>query len=56
MVLVIKRNTPKGKLKAILKRSRPVKRKGFDARKHLGKMKVGADTLALQKQLRNEWA
>lgn len=56
MVVVIKKNTPKAKLKALLKKSRKTKGKGFDARKHLGKLKFGEDGLAVQKRLRDEWA
>lgn len=56
MVIVIKKNMPKSKVKALLKKSRQAKGKGFDARKHLGKLKLGVDTLALQKRLRDEWA
>ncbi|MBK6777103.1 MAG: hypothetical protein IPG74_15140 [Flavobacteriales bacterium] len=56
MVIVIKKNTSKKRVKALLKKARPAKRKGFDARKHLGKMKLDEDTLLIQKRLRDEWA
>jgi tagatose-1,6-bisphosphate aldolase len=56
MVTVIKKKTPKNRLKAAVKRARQVRPKGFDAAKHLGKWKLDEDSLATQKRLRDEWA
>lgn len=55
MVVIIKRNTPKAKLKAILKKAKPAKRKGLDARKYLGTLKLKADPVDIQRRLRDEW-
>lgn len=55
MVIVIKKKMSKSRLKDALKRARPVKRKGFDAQKHLGKWKLDQDALTTQRQLRDEW-
>jgi hypothetical protein len=56
MVTIIKKKTPKTRLRAAVKRSKPVPQEGFDARKHLGKWKLDEDSLATQKKLRDEWA
>jgi hypothetical protein len=55
MVTIIKKKTPKGRLRAAVKRAKPVTQKGFDARKHLGKWKLDEDALTTQKKLRDEW-
>lgn len=55
MVTIIKKNTPKARLRAAVKRAKPVPQKGFDARKHLGKWKLDEDALTTQKTLRDEW-
>jgi len=55
MVTIIKKKTPKGRLRAAVKRAKPVPQKGFDARKHLGKWKLDEDALTTQKRLRDEW-
>ena len=53
MVLVLKGNKDIKKLKEILA-DRQVK-KGFDAKKFCGILKVEEDALAIQKRLRDEW-
>jgi hypothetical protein len=55
MVTVIKKKTPKSRLRDAVKRAKPVKRKGFDATKHLGKWKLDKDALTTQRELRDEW-
>ena len=55
MVTIIKKKTPRGRLRAILKKAKRPKPKGFDAAKHLGKWKLDEDSLATQKRLRDEW-
>ena len=55
MVTVIKKRTPKRRLRDAVKRAKPVANAGFDARKHLGKWKLNEDALATQKRLRDEW-
>ena len=55
MVTVIKKRTPKGRLRAAVKKAGRVKSKGFDAQKHLGKWKLDEDALTTQKRLRDEW-
>jgi hypothetical protein len=55
MVTVIKKKTPKSRLRAAVKRAKPVLQKGFDTSKHLGKWKLDEDALTTQKKLRDEW-
>lgn len=55
MVVVIKKNTPRKRLKSLLRKAKPAKSKGFDARKHLGKLKLKEDPLVTQRRLRDEW-
>ncbi len=55
MVTVIKKKTPKRRLRDTVKRAKAVQQEGFDARKHLGKWKLDEDALTTQKRLRNEW-
>ncbi|HMN05075.1 MAG TPA: hypothetical protein PKD45_05050, partial [Flavobacteriales bacterium] len=55
MVTIIKKKTPKSRLRAAVKQARKVPQKGFDARKHLGKWKLDEDALETQKRLRDEW-
>ncbi|MCL4280860.1 MAG: hypothetical protein KJZ58_01230 [Flavobacteriales bacterium] len=55
MVTIIKKKTPKGRLRALVKRAKSVPQEGFDAKKHLGKWKLDEDALATQKRLRDEW-
>jgi hypothetical protein len=55
MVTIIKKKTPKSRLRAAMKRAKAVPQKGFDPRKHLGKWKLDEDALTMQKRLRDEW-
>lgn len=55
MVVIIKKSTSKKRLKALLKKAKPAKRKGLDAKKFSGKLKLKEDPLAVQKRLRAEW-
>ncbi len=55
MVTVIKKKTPRRRLRDAVKRAKPVTQTGFDARKHLGKWKLEEDALTTQKRLRDEW-
>lgn len=53
MVVVIKGSDSKKKIAEALKKLR--KRKGFNARKHCGVIKLKEDPLTIQKKLRDEW-
>ncbi|MEO8066472.1 MAG: hypothetical protein ABI599_02140 [Flavobacteriales bacterium] len=55
MVVVIKKNASKKRLKALLKKAKPAKRKGLDAKKFSGKLKMKEDPMVVQKRLRAEW-
>ena len=55
MVTIIRKKTPKNRLRAVVKRAKAVPKEGFDARKHVGKWKLDEDALATQKRLRDEW-
>jgi tripartite-type tricarboxylate transporter receptor subunit TctC len=57
MVVIVKRNTPRKQLKALLRKAKatPVKGKGLDARKHLGTVKLKQDPVTIQRRLRDEW-
>ena len=56
MVTIIKKSTPKSRLRAAVKKAKKIKPKGFDAKKHLGKWKLDEDALNTQQRLRDEWA
>jgi hypothetical protein len=55
MVVIIKKTTSLKRLKALLKKAKPARRKGLDARKFSGKLKLKEDPLVIQKRLRAEW-
>ncbi|HRN36313.1 MAG TPA: hypothetical protein PLV70_07180 [Flavobacteriales bacterium] len=55
MVTIIRKKTPKSRLRAAVRRAKAVPQKGFDAKKHLGKWKLDEDALATQQRLRDEW-
>jgi hypothetical protein len=55
MVTIIRKKTPKSRLRAAVKRAKAIPQQGFDALKHLGKWKLDEDALATQKRLRDEW-
>ncbi|MBY0476742.1 MAG: hypothetical protein K2Q24_03785 [Chitinophagaceae bacterium] len=56
MTLVIKKGASPKEIEAItLKLSKGKKKKGFNAYKHCGVIKLKTDALAIQKKLRNEW-
>jgi hypothetical protein len=55
MVTIIRKKMPQERLRAVVKRTKVVPQKGFDARKHLGKWKLEEDALTTQKRLRDEW-
>ncbi|MBS1936672.1 MAG: hypothetical protein JSS84_02520 [Bacteroidetes bacterium] len=54
MVTIIRKETPKCRLRAVVKRAKSAPQKGFDAKKHLGKWKLAEDALATQQRLRDE--
>jgi len=54
MVLILKNNKDIKKLKALLA-DRQTK-KGFDAKKFCGVLKVDEDPLVIQQRLRDEWS
>lgn len=55
MVTIIRKKTPKNRLRAVVKRAKAVPQEGFDTRKHVGKWKLDEDALVTQKRLRDEW-
>lgn len=55
MVVIVKRNTSHKELKVLLKRTRPKKVKGFDAKRFNGALKLKGDPLKVQRMLRDEW-
>lgn len=56
MTLVIKKGASPKEIEAItLKLSKGKKKKGFNAYKHCGVIKLKTDALAIQKKLRDEW-
>jgi hypothetical protein len=55
MVVIVKRNTPRKSLKALLRKARPKKAKGFDAKRFNGVLKLKGDPVKVQRALRDEW-
>lgn len=55
MVVVVKRNTSRKGLKALLKKVKPNKAKGFDAKRFNGALKLKGDPVKVQRTLRDEW-
>lgn len=53
MVVVIKKDSSKQEIKEALQKIQ--KRKGFDAKKYLGIIKLKEDPLTIQKKMRDEW-
>jgi len=56
MVVIVKRNTPLAKLKALLRKGKVSKTKGFDAKRFNGALPLKGDPIKVQRTLRNEWA
>lgn len=56
MVLVLKKGASKKEIEAVTEKLLKVRRrKGLDAYKHCGVIKLKTDALAIQKSLRDEW-
>jgi hypothetical protein len=56
MVFVLKKGASKKEIDAITEKLSKIRRKkGFDANKHCGVIKLKEDPLAIQKRLRDEW-
>lgn len=55
MVLIVKKNTSRAKLKALLKASKMRKTEGFDAKRFNGALPLKGDPLKTQRKLRDEW-
>ncbi|HYG15851.1 MAG TPA: hypothetical protein VEC12_08870 [Bacteroidia bacterium] len=53
MVIVINRNADKKAIEEALGKLQD--RKGFDAKKHCGVLKLEEDALEIQRRLRDEW-
>lgn len=53
MVTIIKKGTTKKNLTRLLQKIKS--KKGFDAYKFCGAIKLGKDPLVIQKEMRNEW-
>lgn len=56
MVVILKRNTSRAKLKALLQKGKVSKSKGFDALRFNGALPLKGDPLKVQRALRNEWS
>jgi len=56
MVVILKRNTSRAKLKALLRKGKVSKSKGFDAKRFNGALPLKGDPLKVQRALRNEWS
>lgn len=56
MVVIVKRNTTRQKLKGLLKRTRTKKTAGFDAKRFNGALPMKGDPVKQQRKLRDEWA
>ena len=54
MVTTIKKGTSKETIIKTVQNSD--KKKGFDAKKHQGSVKLNQSTIEIQKKLRNEWS
>lgn len=55
MVLVLKKGATKEEIAALEKKLGKKPRKGFNAHKFNGALKIKGDALNIQKQLRDEW-
>lgn len=55
MVTYVGKKTPKARLRTVVKKAKPKRQKGFDARNHLGQWQLDEDALITQKRLRDEW-
>ncbi len=53
MVIVIKKGSSKATILELLDKLR--NKKGFNAKKHCGVIKLKSDPLTIQKKLRDEW-
>ncbi|MBL7958191.1 MAG: hypothetical protein JNM49_09530 [Flavobacteriales bacterium] len=56
MVVIVKRNTARRKLRSLLNRSRAKKNSGFDAKRFNGALPLKGDPVKLQRKMRDEWA
>lgn len=55
MTIVLNKNVSQEEILKIVSRLRNAKRKGFNAKKYSGILKLSKDPLSIQKKLRNEW-
>ncbi len=57
MVLVLNPNASKSEIKKLEKKLEEMqqKKKGFDAKKYCGTIKLAKDPLEIQKEMRSEW-
>ena len=53
MVIIIKKNSTKDAIMSLLSKLRS--KKGFNAKKHCGVIKLKSDPLTIQKKMRDEW-
>ena len=56
MVVIVKRNTSRASLKALLKKGKASKSKGFDAKRFNGALVLKGDPMKVQRTLRDEWS
>lgn len=56
MVVIVKRNTSRSKLRGLLKKTKGVKSKGFDAKRFNGALPLKGDPIKVQRALRDEWS
>ncbi len=55
MVVVVKKRTPRAKLKTLLKEGPRKRMKGFDAKRFNGALTLAGDPITVQRKLRDEW-
>ncbi len=55
MVVIVKRNTSRKSLQALLRKATSRKSKGFDAKRFNGALKLKGDPVKVQRALRDEW-
>lgn len=55
MIVVVKPDTPRKNLKALLWKAKPPVTKELDARKHLGVLNLKENPSVIQRRLRDEW-
>lgn len=55
MVIIVKKNTTRAKLRELLRSKKHYSVKGFDAERFNGILKLKGDPVKVQRKLRDEW-